>query len=45
VYICPRCRAQVPALLQPHRDVTLCAPCWDLILMIAAGDADDVDAR
>ena len=43
--ICPRCRQQAPALLRPRNDVVLCPPCWDLLLLIAAGDADEVDAR
>ena len=45
VYVCPRCRAEVPALLRPQQDIVLCAGCWDLLLLIAAGGADDVDAR
>jgi hypothetical protein len=45
VYVCPRCRAEVPALLRPRPDVVLCAGCWDLLLLIAAGGADEVDAR
>ena len=32
-------------LLRPRYDVTLCPPCWDLLLSIAAGDIEDVDAR
>lgn len=43
--ICPRCRQESPALLRPRFDVVLCPPCWDLLLLIAAGDTDDVDAR
>jgi len=45
VPICPRCRQESPALLRPRFDVVLCPPCWDLLLLIAAGDTDDVDAR
>ncbi len=43
--LCPRCHRDVPGLLRPRYDVVLCAPCWDLLLLIAAGDADEVDAR
>jgi hypothetical protein len=43
--LCPRCRHEAPALLRPREDVVLCAACWDLLLLIAAGGADDVDAR
>jgi hypothetical protein len=42
---CPRCRHETPTLLRPRHDVVLCPPCWDLLLLLAAGDADDVDAR
>jgi hypothetical protein len=45
VPICPRCRQDTPTLLRPHFDVVLCPACWDLLLQIAAGDMDDVDAR
>jgi hypothetical protein len=45
VSLCPRCRQEVPALLRPRFDVTICASCWDLILAIAAGDTNDIDAR
>jgi hypothetical protein len=45
VYLCPRCRSETHSLLRPHADVVLCPPCWDLLLLIAAGDANDVDAR
>lgn len=45
VQVCPRCRAEVPALLRPRPDVVLCAGCWDLLLVIASGGADEVDAR
>ena len=43
--LCPRCRHEVPSLLRPRPDVVLCAACWDLLLLIAAGGADEVDAR
>ena len=43
--ICPRCRQQAESLLRPRYDVTLCAACWDLLLALAAGEADEVDAR
>ena len=43
--VCPRCRQQVPNLLRPRHDILLCAACWDLLLLIAAGGADEVDAR
>jgi hypothetical protein len=45
VPICPRCRQQAVTLLRPRHDVILCPPCWDLILLVAAGGADEVDAR
>jgi Zn-finger nucleic acid-binding protein len=45
VHVCPRCRAEVHALLRPQLDIVICARCWDLLLMIAAGGADEVDAR
>lgn len=45
MYVCPRCRAEAPTLLRPRPDIVLCARCWDLLLLIAAGGADDVDAR
>jgi hypothetical protein len=32
-------------LLRPRHDVLLCASCWDLLLLIAAGGSDEVDAR
>jgi hypothetical protein len=45
VNVCPRCRQVSPTLLRPRPDVVLCPSCWDLLLLIAAGGADDVDAR
>jgi hypothetical protein len=45
VPVCPRCRHDSPALLTPRHDVVLCPSCWDLLLVIAAGGADEVDAR
>ncbi len=45
MYICPRCRKGVPSLLRPQPDILICTGCWDLLLAIAAGGADDVDAR
>ena len=45
MYVCPRCRAEVAALLRPQPDITICAACWDLLLLIAAGGSDEVDAR
>ena len=45
VALCPRCRQDVPQLLRPRADITMCPACWDLLLAIAAGDVDDVDAR
>lgn len=42
---CPRCRRDSATLLHPRPDVTLCPACWDLLLLIAAGGADEVDAR
>ena len=43
--VCPRCRVESPMLLRPQYGVLLCPPCWDLLLMIAAGGADEIDAR
>lgn len=43
--VCPRCRHEAAMLLRPRPDVVLCPGCWDLLLLIAAGDADEVDAR
>lgn len=45
MYVCPRCRAEVPALLRPRPDITLCAACWDLLLTIASGGYEEVDSR
>ncbi len=45
MYLCPRCHSESPSLLRPRPDIVLCPGCWDLLLLIAAGDADDVDAR
>ncbi|MDQ1712563.1 MAG: hypothetical protein QOE45_2013 [Frankiaceae bacterium] len=42
---CPRCHREAHDLLRPRPDVALCAGCWDLLLLVAAGDSDDVDAR
>jgi hypothetical protein len=43
VAICPRCRRETAALLRPQPDILLCPDCWDLLLLLAAGGADDVD--
>ena len=43
--ICPRCRQESRTLLRPRPDIVLCPACWDLLLLIAAGGADEVDAR
>ena len=43
--LCPRCHVDAPTLLRPQPDIVLCASCWDLLLLIAAGGADEVDAR
>lgn len=43
--ICPRCRQASKTLLHPRPDIVLCPGCWDLLLLIAAGGAADVDAR
>lgn len=43
--LCPRCHCETPTLLRPQADIVLCPPCWDLILTLAVGDVEEVDAR